>query len=440
METILLGIFILGYLAITLEHSLKIDKLIPALAMMAFLWALIAIFNIPVFEVDTELRELIPTKIKKIMAYHLSHTSEILIFLLGAMTIVEIIDYYNGFEKIKSFIRTKSKKKLLWIFSILAFILSAIIDNLTATIVLITILQKIIKDKDLRLWFAGLIVIAANAGGAWSPIGDVTTTMLWIADKVTVPMLLYYVFIPSVVCMIVPVYIASFLKPFKGDLDKMDNDESSITKIGTRMLWLGLSAILFVPFFKVFTGLQPYVGMMLSLAIVATFAEIYSNTKFNISTPNEDSIMHSKSPVHSALTKIELPSILFFLGILMAVAALESIGYLFEFAQYLETVIPDIRIVAGFLGLGSAVIDNVPLVAASIGMFSQPVDDSLWHLIAYAAGTGGSVLVIGSAAGVVAMGMEKIEFFWYLKNIGWLAFLGFLAGFITFVLFEAYIL
>ena len=344
METILLGIFILGYLAITLEHSLKIDKLIPALAMMAFLWALIAIFHIPVFEVDTELRELIPTKIKKIMAYHLSHTSEILIFLLGAMTIVEIIDYYNGFEKIKSFIRTKSKKKLLWIFSILAFILSAIIDNLTATIVLITILQKIIRDKNLRLWFAGLIVISANAGGAWSPIGDVTTTMLWIADKVTVPMLLYYVFIPSVVCMIVPVYIASFLNPFKGDLDKMDNDESSITKIGTRMLWLGLSAILFVPFFKVFTGLQPYVGMMLSLAIVATFAEIYSGTKFNISTPNEDSIMHSKSPVHSALTKIELPSILFFLGILMAVAALESIGYLFEFAQYLETVIPDIRL------------------------------------------------------------------------------------------------
>ena len=332
METILLGIFILGYLAITLEHSLKIDKLIPALGMMALLWALISVFNIPVFEVDTEIRELIPTKIKKIMAYHLSHTSEILIFLLGAMTIVEIIDYYNGFEKIKSFIRTKSKKKLLWIFSILAFILSAIIDNLTATIVLITILQKIIRDKNLRLWFAGLIVIAANAGGAWSPIGDVTTTMLWIADKVTVPMLLYYVFIPSVVCMVVPVYIASFLKPFKGNLDKMDNDESSITKIGTTMLWLGLSAILFVPFFKVFTGLQPYVGMMLSLAIVATFAEIYSGTKFNISTPNEDSIMHSKSPVHSALTKIELPSILFFLGILMAVAALESIGYLFLFS------------------------------------------------------------------------------------------------------------
>ena len=440
METILLGIFITGYLLITLENTLKIDKLIPALAMMAFLWAVIAIFHIPVGEVDTELRELIPAETKKVMAYHLAHTAEILIFLLGAMTIVEIIDFYNGFEKIKSFIRTKSKKKLLWIFSILAFILSAIIDNLTATIVLVTILQKVIKDKNLRLWFAGLIVIAANAGGAWSPIGDVTTTMLWIAEKVTVPMLFYYVFIPSVVCMVVPTYIATLLKPFKGNLENIDSDESNITRVGTTMLYLGLTAIVFVPVFKVLTGLQPYVGMMLSLAIVATFAEVYSGTKFNITRIDEDNIMHSQSPVHSELTKIELPSILFFLGILLAVAALESIGSLFEFADYLEKVIPDIRIVAGFLGLGSAVIDNVPLVAASIGMFSQPIDDSLWHLIAFAAGTGGSILIIGSAAGVVAMGMEKIEFFWYLKKIGWLAFLGFLAGMITFVLMEVYIL
>ena len=440
METILLGIFIAGYLLITLEHSLKIDKLIPALGMMAFLWAIIALFHIPVFEVDTALRELIPVKVKEVMSYHLAHTSEILIFLLGAMTIVEIIDYYNGFEKIKSFVRTKSRKKLLWIFAILAFILSAIIDNLTATIVLVTILQKVIKDKNLRLWFAGLIVIAANAGGAWSPIGDVTTTMLWIAEKVTVPKLFYYVFIPSVVCMVVPTYIATLLKPFKGNLNNIDNDESNITRVGTTMLYLGLAAIVFVPVFKVLTGLQPYVGMMLSLAIVATFAEIYSGTKFNITRIDEDNIMHSQSPVHSALTKIELPSILFFLGILMAVAALESIGYLFESAQYLERVIPDIRIVAGFLGLGSAVIDNVPLVAASIGMFSQPIDDSLWHLIAFAAGTGGSVLIIGSAAGVVAMGMEKIEFFWYLKKIGWLAFIGFAAGFISFILMESFIL
>jgi Na+/H+ antiporter NhaD/arsenite permease-like protein len=264
--------------------------------------------------------------------------------------------------------------------------------------------------------------------------------MLWIADKVSVPKLFVYVFIPSVVCMVVPIYIATFLKPFQGNVSGVDNDESNITKIGTTMLWLGLGGIIFVPIFKVLTGLPPYVGMMLSLAVVATFAEIFSGTKFNITTPNNDGVMHSQSPVHKALTQIELPSILFFLGILMAVAALESIGYLFEFAQYLETAIPDIRIVAGLLGLGSAVIDNVPLVAASIGMFSQPMDDSLWHLIAYSAGTGGSVLVIGSAAGVVAMGMEKIEFFWYLKKIGWLAFIGFAAGFITFVLMEAFIL
>ena len=298
METILLGIFITGYLLITLEHTLKIDKLIPALAMMAFLWAVIAVFKIEVYEVDTALRELIPSKIKTVMAYHLAHTAEILIFLLGAMTIVEIIDFYNGFEKIKAFIRTKSKKKLLWIFAILAFILSAIIDNLTATIVLVTILQKVIKDKNLRLWFAGLIVIAANAGGAWSPIGDVTTTMLWIAEKVTVPKLFYYVFIPSVVCMVVPTYIATLLKPFKGNLNNIDNDESNITRVGTTMLYLGLAAIVFVPVFKVLTGLQPYVGMMLSLAIVATFAEIYSGTKFNITTPNDDGVMHSQSPVH----------------------------------------------------------------------------------------------------------------------------------------------
>ena len=240
--------------------------------------------------------------------------------------------------------------------------------------------------------------------------------------------------------MVVPTYIATFLKPFKGNLENIDSDESNITRVGTNMLYLGLAAIVFVPVFKVLTGLQPYMGMMLSLAIVATFAEIYSGTKFNITRIDEDNIMHSQSPVHSALTKIELPSILFFLGILMAVAALESIGSLFEFAKYLERIIPDIRIVAGFLGLGSAVIDNVPLVAASIGMFSQPIDDSLWHLIAFAAGTGGSVLIIGSAAGVVAMGMEKINFFWYLKKISWIAFVGFIAGAGVFMIFRNFII
>lgn len=442
METILVSIFILGYLAITLEHTLKIDKLIPALAMMAILWAIIALNHMPVFEVDTSLKQLVPTHIEEILLHHLGKTAEIIIFLLGAMTIVEIIDYFNGFSTIKSFIKTKSKKALLWIFAILAFILSAIIDNLTATIVLITILQKVIGDRDTRLWFAGLIIISANAGGAWSPIGDVTTTMLWIANKVTTLKLISYLFIPSVVCVVVPVFVASLLPAFKGDIEANDEeDDEVIHKYGSTMLYLGLAAIVFVPVFKTITHLPPYVGMMFSLAVVSTFAEIFSATKINITSidADSDSAAHH-SPVHKSLSKIELPSILFFLGILLAVAALESLGMLFGFAETLNTAIPNTDIVIMLLGIGSAVIDNVPLVAASIGMFSEPMDNPLWHFIAFSAGTGGSMLIIGSAAGVVAMGMEKIDFFWYFKNISWLAFLGFISGSITFMLLRGFIM
>ena len=441
MEIILVSIFVLGYLAITLEHTLKIDKLIPALAMMAILWAIIALNHMPVFEVDTSLKQLAPTHIDEILLHHLGKTAEIIIFLLGAMTIVEIIDYFNGFSTIKSFIKTKSKKALLWIFAILAFILSAIIDNLTATIVLITILQKVIGDRDTRLWFAGLIIISANAGGAWSPIGDVTTTMLWIANKVTTLKLISYLFIPSVVCVVVPVFVASLLPAFKGDIETNDKeDEEVIHKYGSTMLYLGLAAIVFVPVFKTITHLPPYVGMMFSLAVVSTFAEIFSATKINITSIDEDSDAASHhSPVHKSLSKIELPSILFFLGILLAVAALESLGMLFGFAETLNTAIPNTDIVIMLLGIGSAVIDNVPLVAASIGMFSEPMDNPLWHFIAFSAGTGGSMLIIGSAAGVVAMGMEKIDFFWYFKNISWLAFLGFISGSVTFMLLRGFI-
>ena len=441
MEIILVSIFVLGYLAITLEHTLKIDKLIPALAMMAILWAIIALNHMPVFEVDTSLQQLVPTHIDEILLLHLGKTAEIIIFLLGAMTIVEIIDYFNGFSTIKSFIKTKSKKALLWIFAILAFILSAIIDNLTATIVLITILQKVIGDRDTRLWFAGLIIISANAGGAWSPIGDVTTTMLWIANKVTTLKLISYLFIPSMVCVVVPVFVASLLPAFKGDIETNDKeDEEVIHKYGSTMLYLGLAAIVFVPVFKTITHLPPYVGMMFSLAVVSTFAEIFSATKINITSIDEDSDAASHhSPVHKSLSKIELPSILFFLGILLAVAALESLGMLFGFAETLNTAIPNTDIVIMLLGIGSAVIDNVPLVAASIGMFSEPMDNPLWHFIAFSAGTGGSMLIIGSAAGVVAMGMEKIDFFWYFKNISWLAFLGFISGSVTFMLLRGFI-
>ena len=455
MESLIILIFVLGYLAITLEHNLKLDKLIPALAMMGILWALVA-FGIEGFPnwFDSGAHQLVDGTngsenfalmdgdhrrhlLEETLLHHLGKTAEILFFLLGAMTIVEIIDYFDGFSTFKSFIKYRSKKKLLWIFAILAFILSAIIDNLTATIVLITILQKIIKDKTTRLWFAGLIIIAANAGGAWSPIGDVTTTMLWIGKKVSAGMLVKYLIIPSLLCMVVPTLIATYLKPFQGDIDLVeDNNGGSKSQYGPTMLYLGLGAIVFVPFFKVITHLPPYVGMMLSLSVVGIFAEIYSRSQFSISNVIDmegDDSQGYHSPVHSSLAKIEMPSVLFFFGILMAVAALESLGLLFLGAKSLEVIIPNTDVVVMLLGIGSAVVDNVPLVAASMGMFQEPIDSPLWHFVAFSAGTGGSMLIIGSAAGVVAMGMEKIEFFWYFKNIAWLAAVGFVIGSIAFL-------
>ena len=456
MEAVIIIVFITGYLAITLEHSLKIDKLIPALVMMAFSWALIS-FGIDDFNTwfDSGKHALLSNFeafghtekmhiLEETLLHHLGKTAEILVFLIGAMTIVEIIAYFNGFSTIKNFIKTKKKTKLLWIFAVLAFVLSAIIDNLTATIVLISLLQKIIHDRKMRLWFAGLIVVAANAGGAFSPIGDVTTTMLWIANKVSTGHLFGYLLLPSIVCMVVPTFIASRLSVFKGTLEMDTSASEPAGRFSGTMLYLGLAAIIFVPIFKMATHLPPYVGMMLSLGVVAIFAELYSSSKFSLKDLDKENaeghVIHS--PVHVALTKIELPSILFFLGILMAVAALESLGILFGFADWLKESTPALGteiagaeisdLVVLLLGVGSAVIDNVPLVAASLGMFSQPLDDQLWHFIAYSAGTGGSMLIIGSAAGVVAMGMEKINFFWYLKKISWLALIGFLAGAVVF--------
>ena len=467
MEIIIIIVFILGYLGITLEHNLKLDKLIPALIMMSICWAIIAL-GVDSFSnwfdsskhglVDGFSSMLHADKmhlVEETLLHHLGKTAEILVFLLGAMTIVEIIDYFDGFSTIKGYVNFNSKKKLLWMFAILAFILSAIIDNLTATIVLISILQKIVKKRDDRIWFAGLIIIAANAGGAWSPIGDVTTTMLWIANKVSAGMLFIYLIIPSLLCMLVPTVIASFLPAFQGDIaNDQEDSEKPKSKYSAIMLYLGLGAIVFVPFFKTFTHLPPYVGMMLSLGVVATFAEILSNSKFSISSvEGEQAKEHADSahysPVHQALSKIEMPSILFFLGILMAVAALESLGILFNFADSLKENIPLVGselsgtkvsdLVVILLGIGSAVIDNVPLVAASLGMFSESLDNPLWHFIAFSAGTGGSMLIIGSAAGVVAMGMEKIDFFWYLKKISWLALVGFLVGSASFMVIRQFI-
>ena len=444
LEAIIIIVFVLGYLGIAFEHSLKIDKLIPALIMMAVMWGIISYFDMTVFEIDTKNKDLIPYKLKSVMNYFLGHTAEILIFLIGAMTIVETVDFFNGFSTIKRLIKTKSKVRILWIICFLAFILSAIIDNLTATIVLITILQKLVQDRTLKLWYAGMIIVAANAGGAWSPIGDITTTMLWIGEKVSIVALIKYLIIPSLVCMIIPTYVASKYKIFQGEIVPPKSSEKE-NPYGSLILKIGLISIVFVPVFKIFTGLPPYVGMMLSLAVVATIAEFF-NYKL-ISAGSNSNIVHH-SPVHHALTKIEMPSILFFLGILMAVGALEALGIVFGVGQWMVSTFENVDwvifggldIVVFILGFLSAAIDNVPLVAASMGMFGEAADDPLWHGIAYAAGTGGSMIIIGSAAGVVAMGMEKIDFMWYLKKIAFLAFIGYIAGFLTFIFLRDFVL
>lgn len=458
MTALLILIFVFGYLAITLEHPLKLDKTVPALLMSAIMWALLAIgFNNGWFNVidghenvfsflgghDNEHAE---EGFTNLLLHHLGKTAEILVFLIGAMTIVEIIDLHRGFDVLKSWVRTKSKKKLLWILAILAFVLSAIIDNLTATIVLITLLRKLIPNKKDRLWYAGMIVVAANAGGAWSPIGDVTTTMLWIGKRVSAGALVIKLIIPSIICMVVPTFIASLLPAFKGNIqvdDTIYNEESKDLLSSKTMLFLGLGMIVTVPIFKTVTHLPPYLGMMLALGVVWLVSEYIH--------PEEDFSEERKHlySAHQALSRIEMSSILFFLGILMAVAALESlvygsvliggeevqVGTLRYVAEVLNQTIPNQNIVVMILGVLSAIIDNVPLVAASMGMYSLPIDNSLWHLIAYSAGTGGSMLIIGSAAGVAAMGMEKIDFIWYLRKIAWLAAIGFAAGFAVAIYF-----
>ncbi len=447
-------LFVLGYIAIATEHSLRVDKTVPALVMAAILWTLVSLAykagwinvidpegHVFSFSSGYEAEE----GFKNILLHHLAKTAEILVFLTGAMTIVELIDLHRGFEIIKSWIKTRSRRKLLWIIGIIAFFLSAIIDNLTATIVLITLLRKLIKERNDRLWYASLIVIAANAGGAWSPIGDVTTTMLWIANKISVAGLIEHVVAPSLLNFAVPFAIASFFPVFNGNIDRRGLGGPSAEKLelllsSKTMLFTGLGAIIMVPFFKVITHLPPYMGMMLALGIVWLVSELVH--------PEED-FSHERKHLysaHTALSRIEMASILFFLGILLAVAALETVvwgrielhGQLTDLntLQYLSyslsQIFPSQEIVIILLGILSAIVDNVPLVAASISMFDLPMEDIYWHQSAYSAGTGGSILIIGSAAGVAAMGMEKINFFWYLRKISWLAFLGFLTGFVTF--------
>jgi len=438
LEILILVIFIAGYAAITLEHNLKIDKLVPALIMMAIAWAVVSLSHLPVFEITEHGKE--ATNVESILLHHFGKTAEILIFLIGAMTIVEIIDHFDGFSTIKKFIKTNQKKKLLWIMTSLAFVLSAIIDNLTATIVLITILRKLVDDKETRMWYVGVIIIAANAGGAWSPIGDVTTTMLWIGHKVTTLKLMEHLILPAIFCFAIPTFIASFMKPFQGSFEAPVMTNAKVSKYSDIMLYLGLGLIVMVPVFKTLTHLPPYIGMMLSLGIFTVFAEIFSRKEYELTFENDHIGPEEHSnPTHSALSRIEMPSLLFFLGILMTVAALESLGMIFDFGKSVDASIGTDLFVM-ILGFASAIVDNVPLVAASMGMFPSMVSDHPdWHLIAFSAGTGGSMLIIGSAAGVVAMGMEKISFFWYLKKIAWLALIGYGFGIAAFYFFNHFL-
>jgi Na+/H+ antiporter NhaD/arsenite permease-like protein len=448
MTFILVGIFVLGYTAITLEHSLRIDKLIPALLMMVLSWTIIALNIHGISQwVDPHSGELLTGSVlssiekssllESTLLHHFGKTSEILIFLMGAMAIVELIDHFNGFGSIKRFIKQRKKLSLIWIVSAIAFILSAIIDNLTATIVLITITRKIISDKETRMWFAGYIIIAANAGGAWTPIGDVTTTMLWMANKISTFEVMKLLIVPSLICALIPLVAASFLPAFRGSIELDQADSNSTQKFSGFFLVSGLSLIVLVPIFKTTTHLPPYLGMMFSLSVMAILAEIFSKKNISFTQIEQaDNFHDSKGPTLNALSKIEMPSVLFFLGILLTVSALEATGLIATFGQTVGATM-DKQLFVTLLGVSSAIIDNVPLVAASIGMFTEGTDATIWHLVAYAAGTGGSMLIIGSAAGVVAMGMENISFFWYFKHISLLAFLGYIGGIASFLILNS---
>jgi Na+/H+ antiporter NhaD/arsenite permease-like protein len=434
--------FIIGYIVIVFEHPLKIDKTVPALLMGALCWAFVSLGHLPVVDAHHHIGEQ-----DSVLLHHIGKVAEILFFLIGAMTIVELIDLHRGFSVITNRITTTKKTTMLWIVCVLAFFLSATLDNLASTIVLVSLLRRLVPERTERLWFISLAVIAANAGGAWSPIGDVTTTMLWIGKKVTTGGLISHLVLPSIVCLIVPVFIASRLKAFKGNITAGEYDakkgiQTELVLGSKRILGFGLGGLVFVPIFKTITHLPPYVGMMLALGVVWLVSELIHR--------DEDFDKKEMYTAHHALSRIEMSSILFFLGILVAVTALESVavsgmvigeegtGLLMSLAESLQQAVPNENIVVMLLGVLSAIIDNVPLVAASMGMYTLPTDSSLWHFIAYAAGTGGSMLIIGSAAGVAAMGMEKIDFIWYFKNITWLAALGFLAGGATFVLMQSF--
>lgn len=405
-------LFVLGYAAIVLEHSLRINKAASALVTAVLCWA--------AFALASEDKEWVAEN----LTGHLGEVAGILFFLLGAMVIVELIDAHDGFEIITDRIRSTNKRKLVWVIGLLAFFLSAVLDNLTTTIVMISLLRKVVPSHRDRLLLAGLVVIAANAGGAWSPIGDVTTTMLWIGGQISAGNIILKTFLPSLVSFLLPAFFISMR--MKGKMEEMPRKPlapGSSAFQRNAVFFVGVAALLFVPVFKTITHLPPFMGILLGLGLMWVITEMINSGK--------DEADRDILSVNYALRKIDSPSILFFLGILLAVASLQSTGVLGQTAAWMDKTVGDIRLITVFIGLLSAVVDNVPLVAAAQGMYGLeqfPRDHFFWEFLAYCAGTGGSCLIIGSAAGVAAMGMEKIDFFWYLKNISWLALIGYLTG------------
>jgi Na+/H+ antiporter NhaD/arsenite permease-like protein len=414
MTTLIVTVFVIGYIAIAMEHSLHVNKTAPALIAGVLTWAIYSYFTPDKALLNIELLE------------HMGDISSILFFLFGAMTIVELIDAHDGFELVTDKIQQTEKRKLIWTISILTFFLSAILDNLTTTIVMVSLLRKLIADKKDRLRFIGMVVIAANAGGVWTPIGDVTTTMLWIGGQISSADTIMYLFLPALATMIIPAGILSLRMKGKVKRSPLLEKESKYTpnkKQKRNMLVLGVLTLISVPAFKYFTHLPPFMGMLLGVGVLWVYTD-YLHRKSN---PNDV----KKVSLIGAMHRVDMSSILFFLGILLAVAALEVSHVLVNVSLWLETAIGNQRLIVMAIGVLSSIVDNVPLVAAAQGMYDivqYPMNDQLWQFLAYCAGTGGSILIIGSAAGVAAMGMEKIDFFWYVKNISLLALLGYLAG------------
>lgn len=417
MITLVIIVFIIGYLAIALEHPLHLNKAAAALLTGVICWTLYVVSGVHAEEVTEELH------------HYLGEIASILFFLLGAMTIVELIDSHDGFTIITDRIRTRSKAKLLWVVAIITFFLSAILDNLTTAIVMTSLVAKILEDKTDRLWFVGMVVIAANAGGAFSPLGDVTTTMLWIGGQITAGNIIKELFLPSVFVCLVPLLLLT--SRFRNK--KFDFESKSILNVHRReaniILILGVALLLFVPVFKIVTHLPPFMGILLALGILWVTVSF-----MHIKKPLD--LRHRLNVTH-ALERIDTPSILFFLGILLSISALESFGILKDVAGAFDQHLGNPYMIGAALGIISAIVDNVPLVAAAQGMYDLqtfPTDHHFWEFLALTTGTGGSAIIIGSAAGVAAMGIEKINFMWYLKHISWLALAGFAAGIGVFLL------